>query len=556
MIFTACKYAPVEILSGFGEETERLDPEVSTFSCAEGCSHPDLCSYAKALIEEVHDRNIQKLVLTDCCDATRRVYDVLRKHGNMKFLYLLPFPHKNGKSEVLLFSDSLRKFTRSFEQYSHHMFDPEKALIAYRKQYENRTITPDKKYIRVIGAHGERHLMDTVRQEFGEMPVVNDTCTGNRHLSHPINQQEDFFLWYADALLNQENPCMRMWYNGGINREGNQPAGVIFHTIKFCDYYSFEYMEEKNTRIPLMKIETDTTPESDGQLKTRLSAFREELGIEKNMKISEKKNRPVYVAGLDSGSASTDAVIMDENRKILARAIIPTGGGAEKGADTVMNQVLKQAGLRKEDLSAIITTGYGRDSIDNATSAVTEITCHAKGANYLDPLARTVIDIGGQDSKVIEIDEKGNVRNFIMNDKCAAGTGRFLETQARAMNLSMEEMSDLGTKWKNPVTISSMCTVFAESEVVSLIANNTPVQDIIHGLNESVARKTASLLQRLGGKGPFIMTGGVSHNRGVVDCLQEVLKDRIVIPEDAQLAGAIGACLIALDQIQNNKERT
>lgn len=550
MIYTSCKYAPVEILAGFDVETRRLDPVVSSFACAENCTHPDLCSYAKALIEEVQEKKIQELVLTDCCDATRRVYDVLKKQGNMKFIALIPFPHKNGERDVRLFSHSLQKFTQEYAEYSHRPFDPQKAYAAYQKQMSENTETPSGRYIRILGAHGESNLIETVKKEFEGIPVVNDTCTGNRCLDHPVDKQQDFFLWYADALLNQENPCMRMWYNGGRSRRGNQPAGVIFHTVKFCDYYSFEYMEEKNSAVPLIRIETDSTPESSGQLKTRLSAFREELGMEKKMQIKKKEGRVVYVAGLDSGSASTDAVIMNEERNIVARAIVPTGGGAEKGAEKVLNMVLEQAGLKEEDLTAVITTGYGRASIGKGTSAVTEITCHARGANFLDPEARTVIDIGGQDSKVIRIDEKGNVLNFIMNDKCAAGTGRFLETQARALNLSMEEMSQLGLQWKNEVTISSMCTVFAESEVVSLVAANTPPADIIHGVNESVARKTASLVNRLGGQEAFVMTGGVSHNKGVVECLQDVLHTQINVPHDAQLAGAIGACLIALDSLE------
>lgn len=551
MIYTACKYDPVELMAGFGEETERLDPEVSSFQCAEACAHPDLCSYAKALIEEVHDQKIQELILTDCCDATRRVYDVLKKQGNMRFLYLLSFPHKNGQEEVRLFAASLQKFCQEYAEYSHKTFVPEKAYAAYQKQLNHPPATPDETYIRVTGAHGEKRLIEEVQKVFPDVRTVNDTCTGNRYLGHSVNSEEDFFTWYADALLNQENPCMRMWYNGGRNRDGKQPAGVIFHTIKFCDYYSFEYLEEKNSRIPIVKIETDTTNESGGQLKTRLSAFREELGMGTEIHMKERKDHPVYVAGVDSGSASTDAVIMDENRNILARAIVPTGGGAKKGADTVLHLVLEQAGLKEEDLSAVITTGYGRENIGKGNAAVTEITCHARGAHFLCPDARTVIDIGGQDSKVIRIDDKGNVENFIMNDKCAAGTGRFLETQARALNMSMEEMSETGLKWKNPVTISSMCTVFAESEVVSLVADNTPPADIIHGVNASVAKKTASLVQRLGGQEAYVMTGGVSHNQGVVECLREVLKADIHVPQDAQLAGAIGACLIALDQTEN-----
>ena len=210
---------------------------------------------------------------------------------------------------------------------------------------------------------------------------------------------------------------------------------------------------------------------------------------------------------------------------------------------------MREAGIRKEELSAIVTTGYGRETIGVGSASVTEITCHARGAHFLNPDARTVIDIGGQDSKVIRIDENGSVKNFVMNDKCAAGTGRFLEMQARALGLSLAEMSELGLSWKNEVTISSMCTVFAESEVVSLVAQNVPAADIIHGLNRSVASRTALLGGRIGMEPAFIMTGGVAQNAGVVACLEEKLGEKIFVSPDSQLCGSIGAALIALEQV-------
>ena len=188
-------------------------------------------------------------------------------------------------------------------------------------------------------------------------------------------------------------------------------------------------------------------------------------------------------------------------------------------------------------------------------SSVTEITCHARGANYLFPQARTIIDIGGQDSKVIRVDDSGNVENFIMNDKCAAGTGRFLEMQAKALSLSMEQMSSLGLSWKKEIHISNMCTVFAESEVVSLVAKNEAVADIIHGLNESVAAKTVSLVSRGKGRPGYCMTGGVSRNTGVVQCLEQKLKEKVLVSDRSQLCGAIGAALIGLEKrIQDSQQ--
>jgi predicted CoA-substrate-specific enzyme activase len=195
----------------------------------------------------------------------------------------------------------------------------------------------------------------------------------------------------------------------------------------------------------------------------------------------------------------------------------------------------------------VVATGYGRDHIAGGNASVTEITCHARGAHHLLPEARTIIDIGGQDSKVIRLDENGRVVNFVMNDKCAAGTGRFLELMARTLEMTLPEMSEKGRRWNKTVTISSMCTVFAESEVVSLIAGNTDPADIIHGLNMAVANKTAALVMRLGGQPAYVMTGGVAMNRGVVEALEDKLKAEIIVPREAQLCGALGAALFALD---------
>ena len=212
-----------------------------------------------------------------------------------------------------------------------------------------------------------------------------------------------------------------------------------------------------------------------------------------------------------------------------------------------LEEALRQAGLTQADITATVTTGYGRSAIQRGDQSITEITCHAKGAFFLDPEVRTIIDIGGQDSKVIRIDEAGNVVNFVMNDKCAAGTGRFLELMARTLEISLDEMSTAGLDWTEDITISSMCTVFAESEVVSLIAQNKAPADIIHGLDRSVASKTCALCRRVGGEAKYMMTGGVSKNRGVVAELERQLGVELAISDKAQLNGALGAALFAME---------
>lgn len=214
-----------------------------------------------------------------------------------------------------------------------------------------------------------------------------------------------------------------------------------------------------------------------------------------------------------------------------------------------MEKALKSAGLDREDIDALVTTGYGRSAIQSGDKSITEITCHARGAHYLDPAVRTVIDIGGQDSKVIRMDESGAVVNFVMNDKCAAGTGRFLEMMARTMEMGLDELSGRGLHYKEDITISSMCTVFAESEVVSLIAQNKDADDIVHGLNKAVAVKTVALVKRVGGENAYMMTGGVSKNKGLVKTLEEKLGAPLIVSDQAQLCGALGAALFAADMV-------
>jgi predicted CoA-substrate-specific enzyme activase len=226
---------------------------------------------------------------------------------------------------------------------------------------------------------------------------------------------------------------------------------------------------------------------------------------------------------------------------------VPTGPKAVESARKAFELALKDAGLKEDDIKRVVATGYGRVSIPFAEKTVTEITCHGKGAFFMDSTVRTVIDIGGQDSKVIRLDDEGNVIDFVMNDKCSAGTGRFLEVMARTLGVSIEEMGKVVEKAKEDITITSMCTVFAESEVISLIAQNKDQRDIIHALNKAVASKAVSLIERVGRKGSYMMTGGVAKNRGVVTAIEKKLGEKILIPPEPQIIGALGAALIALE---------
>lgn len=536
-----CRYTPLEVLAGCGVDCMRLDPAPAGFDCADACAHPNLCGYGKAVLETVLTQGIKALVLTDCCDVMRRVYDVLKAQGGMKFLYLLPLPHKAGAAEARLLAGELERLARAASEWSGSEFDEERARKAWDEgRKEALEAKVEGPHVSLAGAHGGALLLEQAAGRFS-LPVTDDTCTGVRLL--PEAAEGEFFVGYAGALLGQKRPCMRML---DVSERGVEPGtvGVIYHTVKFCDYYSFEYRGLKGRKeVPLLKIETDCTPQSEGQLSTRLDAFAETLHLGT---AARKTGGGRLAAGVDSGSTSTDAAILDREGHILGWAILPTGSGAAHRAEEALEEALRMAGLSRSELDAVVTTGYGRETVGLSEDSVTEITCHARGAHFLHPAARTVVDIGGQDSKVIRIDEEGGVVNFIMNDKCAAGTGRFLDMMARTLGLTLDEMGELGLTWKKDVTISSMCTVFAESEVVSLVAENTEPADIIHGLNMAVAGKTAALAKRLGGEPEYVMTGGVARNQGVVKALEEKLGAAVYVPEQAQLCGAIGAALIAL----------
>jgi len=258
------------------------------------------------------------------------------------------------------------------------------------------------------------------------------------------------------------------------------------------------------------------------------------------------------VAGIDVGSLTTEAALLEvagngAPLRLLGQGMVMTGHDARGAAEAALAAALAQAGLGRGDVLRLVATGYGRIAVAGADQRVTEITCHARGARLLLPATRTVIDIGGQDSKVIVLDDGGRVVDFAMNDKCAAGTGRFLEVMAAALGVALDDMGRRDAAAHGAVSISSMCTVFAESEVVSLIAAQEPRDAIIRGLHEAVAERTAALCARAGGAPPVAMTGGVAKNAGVVRALEARLKTRLLIPPDPQMAGAIGAALAAAD---------
>ena len=320
--------------------------------------------------------------------------------------------------------------------------------------------------------------------------------------------------------------------------------GIVYHTVKFCDFYSDEVNKNKNN-IPYIQIETEFDSAVSGQISTRLEAFFENnFGKENTMDINKIGS---YYVGIDSGSTSTAAVLTDKNGNILESCILPTGAKSSDSASAAFEAVTKD--IDKKDIIATVSTGYGRKNTDIRTKDITEISCHAKGVFAMFKKPCTVIDIGGQDSKIIITDDKGGVRDFCMNDKCAAGTGRFFELMADTLKMPLSELSGRGKEAREEITISSMCAVFAESEMVSLIADNKDTDDIICAVNNAVAARIYQMAMRIGAKAPFVLTGGVAQNKGLACALERKFGDKVYALSQPQLSGALGAALLVKESL-------
>ncbi|WPX08694.1 acyl-CoA dehydratase activase [Anaerocellum danielii] len=535
MIAYVCKYTPVEIIKAFGEDIFCIEPKVSSYENAEKLLHPNMCSFAKAIVESVLQDDIKSLVLTNCCDSIKRVYDVLK--DRMEFIEIIDLPRENTPAAAQFFYYQLERFKSRLSKRLNEEFDEEVFISQVNKLIaQNKDNNFD---IAIMGARAKKELVEFVCSTAGGR-VLNLTCSGERFCQNDISFDGSLES-YAKVLLNFP-PCMRM----NIKREfieENSFKGIIYNTIKFCDFYSFEYAKIKE-KSNVLKIETDFSQNANEQIRTRVEAFVEKTLQKGNIPKSMSNKR--YFAGIDSGSTSTNAVVIDSSKNILGYCTVKTGFDVVSSAKAALSEACSMAGINEDDISFITSTGYGRISIPFSNLQVTEITCHAKGAHALFSSARTIIDIGGQDSKVIKIDEDGNVLDFVMNDKCSAGTGRFIEYMARVLELDLEDFSKC-LNFSEDLTISSMCTVFAESEVISLIAQGKKREDIIRAINKVVAIKAISLVNRVKGEKDFVITGGVAKNKGVVLELEKRLGCKLLIPFDPQIVGALGAAIIGLE---------
>ena len=259
----------------------------------------------------------------------------------------------------------------------------------------------------------------------------------------------------------------------------------------------------------------------------------------------------MHVAGVDMGSTATKAVLLDMAGEVSAIAICPTGANVIAAAGRVFSEACKGAGVEDHEVSYVIGTGYGRYKVPFGHAQVTEISCHAKGAASVFPGTKTIVDIGGQDTKAIKVGPGGEVVDFCMNDKCAAGTGRFLEAAAAVLDLKLSEIGDVSLRSTNPLKITNVCTVFVESEIISHLARGEKVEDILRGVHNAIAGRSVALLRRVGIDAEVTFTGGVSRNLGMVRALEDRLALKVNVSEMSQYIGALGAAMFALERVKH-----
>ncbi|MFQ5704731.1 MAG: acyl-CoA dehydratase activase [Gemmatimonadales bacterium] len=256
-----------------------------------------------------------------------------------------------------------------------------------------------------------------------------------------------------------------------------------------------------------------------------------------------------YAAGVDVGSTQTKAVIINEQREIVCRALTETGANVIRAAENAFAEALSVGDIREEEVEYVVGTGYGRYKVTFGNTQVTEISCHGRGAVHMFPNTRTVVDMGGQDTKAIKVSPVGEIVDFCMNDKCAAGTGRFLGAASSALDIPLPDLGPTALRGERPVKISTTCTVFAESEVLSWLGKGKKIEDILLGVHQSIAARSAGLLRRVGVEEEVTFTGGVARNLAMIEALNDKLGVKMNVSEESHFMGALGAALFALDHI-------
>lgn len=565
MIYYSCSYIPMEVLLGSDSEFHRIT-SVAPVSCHElGCN---LCGYAKTVYEKGMELSSgDYLLIADSCDAMRRIGDLLSELSSAR-VFILRLPWKRDADAVEFLSGEIGDLTTflensgvavnlhtgigRFNDLVDHVLTNEirvegadlsrlylSALDGNKAKIDSNLVSRGpRKRIALSGGVTDIGAFDNAVEKAGGIMVSNDTCLGRRPFSSKTADNIEPLTAIAERLLKWRSPCAR--FSETISASDESADATVFVVPKFCDFFDFVRPRDN---MKTYRVELDFPLNSDGQLTTRIGALMEK-NDSRSVLHSEEGTTVIY-AGVDSGSTTTNGVLIDGKGRIIFSKTVKTGIRASNTAEGLMQEMTEFSRKNGNQIGKCISTGYGRLLVSSASDKITEISCHARGVFELFPEARGIIDIGGQDSKVIRLNSVGNVEDFAMNDKCAAGTGRFLEVMASALEMDTEKMSSLARKSKKDISISSVCTVFAESEVVSLIGMGERIEDISAGLFKAIAKRVGAMYSRLGSPTPLVFTGGVARNAGVVEAMKMLFKTEILIPDVPDIMGAYGAALFA-----------
>jgi predicted CoA-substrate-specific enzyme activase len=555
MIYYSCSYIPMEVLLGSDSEFHRIT-SVAPVSCHElGCN---LCGYAKTVYEKGMELSSgDYLLIADSCDAMRRIGDLLSELSSAR-VFILRLPWKRDADAVEFLSGEIGDLTTFLENSGvavnlHTGIGRFNDLVDHVLTNEIRVEGADLSRLYLSALDGNKAKIDSnlvsggvtdigafdnAVEKAGGIMVSNDTCLGRRPFSSKTADNIEPLTAIAERLLKWRSPCAR--FSETISASDESADATVFVVPKFCDFFDFVRPRDN---VKTYRVELDFPLNSDGQLTTRIGALMEK-NDSRSVLHSEEGTTVIY-AGVDSGSTTTNGVLIDGKGRIIFSKTVKTGIRASNTAEGLMQEMTEFSRKNGNQIGKCISTGYGRLLVSSASDKITEISCHARGVFELFPEARGIIDIGGQDSKVIRLNSGGNVEDFAMNDKCAAGTGRFLEVMASALEMDTEKMSSLARKSKKDISISSVCTVFAESEVVSLIGMGERIEDISAGLFKAIAKRVGAMYSRLGSPTPLVFTGGVARNAGVVEAMKMLFKTEILIPDVPDIMGAYGAALFA-----------
>ncbi|AEH51514.1 acyl-CoA dehydratase activase [Pseudothermotoga thermarum] len=525
--------------------------------------HPNVCSFCRRTIADLPKDAV--LFWIDSCDSMRRSVDFLTKTHSVFTLHLPTVVNQHSKEklkkdlEVVLLKlekffgkkvsrekllEVQKKLYEDIEKLEQavYQFRFEEAKVLYERITGSKYVGPMKNHgkpLIVLGSPVDENFIRIVEEN--KVLPINATCSGPLVLFSQLEYTKDPFENIALRLLGQRLFCARSLQERQTEWifEKFKTNLAVIHTVKFCDFYWFDEMQLKSLNVKFVTVENDFSMNHQ-QIKTRLEALIEmEKGIER------RESKTKYYVGIDSGSTTTKIAVLDENKNLLYKEVVKTGAYPVKVATMLFEKVLSKLKISREE-AFVVATGYGRSLLDFADLQVTEITCHAKGVREIFPNVKTIIDIGGQDSKVIKL-EDGQVKDFVMNDKCAAGTGRFLEVMAHTLEVPIEKIGEVALFAKENLSISSVCTVFAESEVISLRSSGHKVEDILKAVHMAIAKRLIAMYGRVNGESPVVLTGGVAKNIAIKKCLEELLNTSIQVPQDPTVTGALGAAVIGLE---------